>query len=167
MGDKLKDCFKSGEKGERHKGLREIGLNEDLVRGYLRKVIHNFNAMDDFNRLGYSDWSASASFYCLYHCLLAILAKNRIESRNQNCTFAFIEKMIENKKLSMTKEELREIFDKDVKDNLMHSDKILDIRESMQYSIKTHLEQKEFNELKQRTKILFDKLRVEIEKELE
>jgi hypothetical protein len=34
----------------------------------------------------------------------------------------------------------------------------------MQYSIKTELEQKEFNTLKQRTKVLLDRLRMEIEK---
>jgi hypothetical protein len=96
--------------------------------------------------------------------LLAILAKENIESRNQTCTFAFIEKMIENNQLSLTKEELNEIFDKDVSENLIHSEKILDIRENMQYSIKTSLEQKEFSLLKQRTKELFDKLRIEIEK---
>jgi uncharacterized protein (UPF0332 family) len=164
MKDKVKDCFKSGEKGERHKGLRRIESNEDLIAGHLKKAIHNFNAIDDFNKIGYSDWSASASFYCLYHCLLAILAKENIESRNQTCTFAFIEKMIENNQLSLTKEELNEIFDKDVSENLIHSEKILDIRENMQYSIKTSLEQKEFSLLKQRTKELFDKLRIEIEK---
>jgi len=63
MGDKLKDCFKSGEKGERHKGLRKIKSDESLVEGHLKKAIHNFNAMDEFNKTGYSDWSASASFY--------------------------------------------------------------------------------------------------------
>lgn len=165
MQDKLKDCFKSGEKGERHKGLRKIKLDENLISGYLKKAIHNFNAMEDFNKSGYSDWSASASFYCLYHCLLAILAKNGVESRNQTCTFAFIEKMIEDKKLSITKEELKEIFDKDITENLLHSNRILDIRENMQYSIKTSLEQKEFNALKERTKALFDKLRKDIEKD--
>jgi uncharacterized protein (UPF0332 family) len=164
MSDKLKDCFKSGEKGERHKGLRKIKPDEDIVNGHLRKAIHNFNAMDEFNRRGYSDWSASASFYCLYHCLLAILSKNGLESRNQTCTFAFIENMIKENKLSITKEELNEIFDKDVTEDLMNSDRILDIRENMQYSIKTSLEQKEFNLLKQRTKELLDKLRIEIEK---
>jgi uncharacterized protein (UPF0332 family) len=164
MVDKLKNCFKSGEKGERHKGLRKVKLDESLVEGHLKKAIHNFNAMDEFNKMGYSDWSASASFYCLYHCLLAILSKNGIESRNQTCTFTFIENMIEEKQLSLTKEELNEIFDKEITDNLVYSNKILDIRENMQYSIKTSLEQREFNILKQRTKVLLDKLRLEIEK---
>jgi uncharacterized protein (UPF0332 family) len=160
--DKLKKCFKEGESGARHKGLKKIEKSETLTKGYLDKAIHNFKAMSDFQKIGYSDWSASASFYCLYHCLLALLAKEGYESRNQSCTFALVESMIE--KFSITKEELKEIFDRDVTDNLQNSEKILDIRENMQYSIKTTLEQEEFQKLKEKTKILFDKLRKDIER---
>ena len=162
--DKIKDCLKEGEKGERHKGLRKTNIFEDSIEGHINKAVHNFNAIDIFHRSGYSDWSASASFYCLYHCLLALLAKKGFESRNQGCTFAMIENMIDNKEVSLTKEELKEIFDKDVTQDLEHSSKILDIRENMQYSIKTSLEEKEFIHLRERTKFLFDKLRREVEK---
>lgn len=113
--------------------------------------------------MGFSDWSASASFYCLYHCLLVLIAKEGYESKNQNCTFALIENMINKNKISLTKEDLKEIFNRDITDNLENSNKILDIREKMQYSIKTTLEQEEFIELKEKTKKLFDKIRREIE----
>jgi len=162
--DKLKECMKEGKKGERHKGLREIKPSMSIAQGHIRKAIHNFNAIDTFHQDGYSDWSASAAFYCLYHCLLALIAKKGFESRNQSCTFALVENMIENKETELTKEELKEIFDKDIIEDLSHSNKILDIRENMQYSIKTALEEKEFQFLKQRTKFLFDKLRKEVEK---
>lgn len=162
--DKLKECIKEGKKGERHKGLKEIGPSIEIAQGHINKAIHNFNAIDNFHRTGYSDWSASAAFYCLYHCLLAIICKKGFESKNQSCTFALVESMIEDNELNLTKEELKEIFDKDVNENLSHSSKILDIRENMQYSIKTSLEEKEFQLLKQRTKFLFDKLRREVEK---
>jgi len=162
--DKLKDCLREGMKGERHKGLREVMPSLGLALGHIKKAIHNFNAMDVFHNAGYSDWSASASFYCLYHCLLALIAKKGFESRNQSCTFALVESMIENKEINLTKEELKEIFDKDVSEDLSHSNKILDIRENMQYSIKTALEEKEFQLLTERTKFLFDKLRLEVEK---
>jgi uncharacterized protein (UPF0332 family) len=162
--DKLKDCLKEGEKNERHKGLRETTSSEDIIKGHIKKAIHNFEAMDNFHKSGFSDWSASASFYTLYHCLLALLNKKGFESRNQSCTFVLIEDMIDKNEISLTKEELKEIFDKDITNNLAHSNKILDIRENMQYSIKTSLEEKEFIELRKRTKILFDKLRKEIEK---
>ena len=130
----------------------------------LDKAIHNLKAIETFYKIGYSDWSASAAFYCLYHCLLAIISKKGFESRNQSCTFALIESMIENNEIDLSKEELKEIFDKDVTENLSHSNKILDIRENMQYSIKTSLEEKEFQLVLQRTKFIFDKLRREVEK---
>ncbi|OGJ19936.1 hypothetical protein A3K73_03170 [Candidatus Pacearchaeota archaeon RBG_13_36_9] len=81
--------------------------------------------------MGYSDWSASAAFYSLYHCLLALLVKFGYQSRNQSCTFAFVEELINAKKISISLEDLRSIFDKDVEENLAHSEKILDIRENM------------------------------------
>ena len=161
--DKISKCLKEGKKGERHKGLKKIDISEEDIKGYLNKAVHNFKAMTEFQKIGFSDWSASAAFYCLYHCLLALLTKEGIESRNQSCTFAYIEDMIVKKKISLTKEELKEIFDKNVTEDLEHSKMILDIRENMQYSIKTNLENNEFIELKERTKKLFDKMRQDIE----
>ena len=162
MKDKIKACLKEGEKGERHKGLRKIEKSEELAKQHLDKAIHNFKAMISFQKTGFSDWSASASFYCLYHCLLALLAKEGYESRNQSCTFALIEDFIDKYEINL--EDLKEIFDKDVTEDLQHSSKILDIRENMQYSVKTALEDKEFIELKEMTKKIFYKLRKDIEK---
>jgi len=162
--NKLKNCLKEGERGERHKGLRKIQVSQEIVEGHVKKAIHNFNAIEVFHRVGYSDWSASASFYSLYHLLLALAAKFGFESRNQSCTFALIGDLIEKKEISLTKEELKEISDKDVTEDLQHSNKILDIRENMQYSIKTSLNEQEFLSLKERTKALFGKLRSEVER---
>ncbi|MEK9206851.1 MAG: hypothetical protein AAB922_00060 [Patescibacteria group bacterium] len=162
--NKLENCIKEGEKGERHNGLRKIEPSTELINGHIKKAIHNFNAIDLFSKLNYSDWSASAAFYCLYHGLLALIAKKGFESRNQSCTFALIGQMIEDKEISITKEELKEIYDKDVTENIEQSNKFMDIRENMQYSIKTALKKQEFKLLKERTKILFDKLRKEVEK---
>ena len=162
--DKLKKCLKEGEKGERHKGLKKIEVSEEKIKGHLDKAIHNFKAMLFFQKNGFSDWSASAAFYSLYHCLLALIAKKGLESRNQSCTFALVEDMIEKGVISLTKNDLKEIFDSDVTEDIEHSNKILDIRENMQYSVKTALEQEEFVELKDRTKRLFDKIRLEVEK---
>lgn len=161
--DKIAKCFKEGEKGGRHKGLKKIHVSEENIKGHLNKAVHNFKAMLAFKKIGFSDWSASAAFYCLYHCLLAMIAKEGYESRNQNCTFAYIEDMINNKKISLTKEELKEIFNKDITEDIAHSKMILDVRENMQYSIKTAMEDEEFMELKERTKNLFNKMRKEIE----
>ncbi len=164
--EKLKKCLKEGEKGgERHKGIKKINLSQERSSNHLKKAVHNLRAMTLFKEAGCSDWSASAGFYALYHLLLAIIAKEGYESRNQTCTFALVEQMIEENKISLTKEELKEIFDQDVTTDLEHSDKILDLREKYQYSTKTIIEEEEFLELKLRVKQLFDKLRNELERD--
>lgn len=163
--DKLKKCFDEGQRsGERHQGLRKIKPTDDIVQGHLAKAIHNFEAMTSFHDLHYSDWSASAAFYALYHGLLALLAQRGYESRNQSCTFVLVEDIIAKgdiKNISLA--DLKEIFDRDVTRDLAHSNKILDIRERMQYSTRTALAEEEFQILKKRTKELFDKIRLEIE----
>ena len=143
--------------------MRKIEYDKKNVNGHLEKSIHNLKAMVNFKSQGFSDWSASASFYCLYHALLALIAKFGYESRNQSCTFELVEEFIKQKKITLTITELKEIFDKDITENLEHSNKILDIRENMQYSTKTALEDEEFIELQRRTKELFDKIRRNIE----
>ncbi|VVB81272.1 Uncharacterised protein [uncultured archaeon] len=164
--DKLQKCFEEGKRGgERHQGLRKILSSAESVQAHLAKAVHNFEAMTSFHDLQYSDWSASASFYALYHGLLAILAQHGYESRNQSCTFAFIEELISKGAVNhLNLADLKEIFDKDISSDLAHSNKILDVREKMQYSTRTTLGEEEFQVLKKRTKELFDKMRLEIEK---
>lgn len=166
VNEKLKKCFNEGTRGgERHQGLRKIIPSAEAVQGHLTKAIHNFEAMTSFHDLHYSDWSASAAFYTLYHGLLAILAQCGYDSRNQSCTFALVENLISKgsiKNISLA--DLKEIFDRDITVDLAHSNKILDIRERMQYSTRTALAEDEFQALKKRTKELFDKIRLEIER---
>lgn len=128
------------------------------------KAVHNFEAITSFHDIGFSDWSASAAFYALYQGLLAVLSQKGYESRNQSCTFALVEDSIKKGEIeNLTLEDLKEIFDKET--NPVHSSKILDIREKMQYGAKTTLAESEFQVLKKRTKELFDKIRLEIERE--
>lgn len=152
--EKLKKCLKKGEReGERHQGLKKIEVDPALIEKHLKKAGHNLQAMQDFKDSGYSDWSASASFYALYHCLLALLLQHGYQSRNQSCTFAYIEDLINKGKISLTSSDIHEIFDKDITDDLAHSEKILDVREMMQYSFRTSLNDEEFNRLTNRTKV--------------
>ena len=168
INEKLKKCFVEGKKGsERHQGLKKIKLDHEAVQSHLVKAIHNFEAMTAFHGLRYSDWSASAAVYALYHGLLAILTKHGFESRNQSCTFTLIEDLIAKEKIkNITFKDVKEIFDKNITADLAHSSKILDLRERMQYSTKTTLAEEEFQLLKKRTKELFDKIRLEIERPL-
>ena len=93
------------------------------------------------------------------------MAKKGFESRNQSCTFALIEDLINKGEIKeINSDELKEIFESDILESLEHSTKILDIREQAQYSIRTSMEDDLFNELKERTKMLFETLRKELEK---
>ena len=115
LNNKLKKCFEEGEKGkERHKGLRQVKISREMIDDHLKKAEHNLNAVTDFKDIGYSDWSASASFYALYHCLLALLLKFEVQSRNQQCTFAFVEDLINKKKISLEIMDIKEIFYKEI-----------------------------------------------------
>ena len=165
--NKLTKCLDEGKKGgERHQGLRKTNPSKEEAGGHLAKALHNFQAMTDFHELQYSDWAASAAFYTLYHGLLAILAKQGYESRNQSCTFALVEHLIAKGEVKhLTAADVKEIFDKETTENLEHSTKILDIRERMQYSTQTSLAEEEFKFLKARTKELLDKIRLELENE--
>lgn len=167
LNKKLNKCFDEGKHGgDRHQGLKQFIPSQENVQAHLAKAIHNFEAMTSFHDLRFSDWSASASFYSLYHGLLAILAKHCFESRNQSCTFAMIEDLIAKGEIkNLTLQDLKEIFDKNITLDLAHSTKILDIRERMQYSTQTTLAEEEFQILKKRTKELFDKIRLELERE--
>ncbi len=164
--NKLKKCLDEGKNGgERHKGLLKTKPDAEKAQEHLAKALHNFNAMTNFHDQGYSDWSASASFYTLYHGLLAILAQKGYESRNQSCTFALIEEFIEKGEIkNLDIKDIKEIFDSNLTANLVHSSKILDIREQMQYSTNTALAEQEFQSLKKRTKELLDKIRLELER---
>jgi len=166
VNEKLKRCLDEGSRGgERHQGLRRIKPVADGVQGHLAKAVHNLEAMTTFHDLQYSDWSASAAFYALYHGLLAILAQRGYESRNQSCTFALVEDLISKGEIKhLSRADLKEIFDRDVTVDLVHSNKILDLRERMQYSTRTTLAEEEFQILKKRTKGVFDKIRLEIER---
>lgn len=163
--DKLKKCLEEGIRGERHQGLRRIKPSQEIAGEHGEKMLKNFKAVTDFHDLDHSDWSASAAFYALYHGLLAILAQRGYESRNQSCTFALIEDLIKKGDIKvLTIADSKEIFDKDISKDLEQSRKILDIREIMQYSTKTRLEEEQFQKLKERTKLLMEKIRRELER---
>lgn len=162
--DKLEKCLREGEHGERHKGLRQIQISEQLMLDHVEKAKHNFQALTFFKENGYPDWSISAGFYALYHLLLALLAKHGFESRNQSCTFVFVQQLIRDGKCALSLPDLQEIYDQEIKADLNNSSKILDLREKYQYSTKTAVEEEEFVFVKKRVKYLFDKLRHEIER---
>ena len=92
--NKVNWCLKKGEKelkeGKKQRGLIKKEKDIEDAKNHISKAEHNLSAISYFDKGGYSDWSISAIFYCLYHCFLAIASRFSYESRNQECTIALI-----------------------------------------------------------------------------
>ena len=83
-------------------GLVKVDTDLEKAREHLAKAERNLKITLYLQRGGYSDWCSSSLFYMIYHCFLAILAKFGYETRNQECTFAIIASLIEDKKITIS-----------------------------------------------------------------
>lgn len=100
--NKLEWCIKKAKKeGKEHRGLKESKPDEDKANMHIAKAEHNRKAMNYLIEGNFPDWAVSASFYSMYHCLLALATKFGYESRNQECTFTIVEHLIKNKKINL------------------------------------------------------------------
>src|SRR3989344_1490543 len=143
--NKVKWCLKKAEKElkekRKHRGLVKKVEDIEEAKKHLEKAEHNLSAVSYFNKGGFSDWSMSAVFYCIYHCFLAIALKFGYESRNQECTLSLIRHLKEQGKI--------EIEDKFIEalDNYSESERqessIIEKREFYTYGTTTHTENKE------------------------
>lgn len=149
--NKLKWCLKKAEKeGVKHRGLKKINPDPHKADDHIKKAEHNLAVMQTLMAKKYYDWAINASFYTQYHCLLAILQKFGYESRNQECTFATIEHLIEQNKIDLEKENLHRLFDTNTHDKLEEAD-IVDLREKFQYGTETMVAEQKIKELLNQT----------------
>src|SRR3989344_9191594 len=81
----IEECKRRGKR-QTHRGLLKTDPDITEARKHLEKAEHNLIGITKFKDIGFSDWSMSAGFYCVYHCFLAIAAKFGYESGNQTCT---------------------------------------------------------------------------------
>jgi uncharacterized protein (UPF0332 family) len=140
--NKVKWCLEKARKelatSDTHRGLVKTASDERMARLHIAKAEHNLNAALFFDKNGYSDWSASAFFYCIYHCFLAIIRKYGYESRNQECTIALIEALIEEGTITLDQK-----FLKTLKIGQVKEENLIMIREEFQYGVETAFEHKE------------------------
>lgn len=150
IGNKIKWCLNKAQRElkemGKHRGLVKIAPDTDLARQHISKAEHNLTAMNRFKEIGFSDWSASAGFYSIYHCLLAIIAKHGYESRNQECTFALIYQLIDSKKINLDRKLVEEVHS--IEPDVKHEEStIIELRESEQYGTAISMEDKIYNKL--------------------
>lgn len=148
--NKVKWCIKKAEKelkkGETHRGLVRIKASKEQVLEHIRKAEHDLKGAINFAKIGYSDWSASAFFYSIYQCFLAIAAKFGYESGNQECTFALMYSLIEDKKIDLDKKLLDKVSSLDMQKPNQESTSVK-IREKYQYGTELTLDDKLYDEL--------------------
>jgi uncharacterized protein (UPF0332 family) len=128
-----------------HRGLVESEPDTKMAVKHIVKAEHNLKAALYFEQGGYSDWSMSAFFYCLYHCFLAILRKYGYESRNQECTLTAIETLTEEGKINLDSKFIDMLKIAKVKET---DYSVIKMREDFQYGVELNFQKKdEFNEL--------------------
>jgi uncharacterized protein (UPF0332 family) len=149
--NKLEWCIRKAEKeGEKHRGLKEVDPDEEKASKHIEKANHNLKAMLYLVKGNFPDWAVNASFYAMYHCFLAVLAKYGYESRNQECTFTVVEHLIKNKKLDIDVKWIKKIGSFD--ESELEGDEIIKLREKFQYEIETTYEEDKMKLLVKDTK---------------
>jgi len=147
-----KEVEESRKLGKRlkHRGLLKDNPNLDEAKKHLAKAEHNLVGITKFKSIGFSDWSMSASFYCIYHCFLAIASKFGYESRNQSCTISLIRFLKEENKIHLDEKFVELLEYEDV-------ESVIDLRENYTYGVQVSVEDdSKINELKEKCQEMLD-----------
>lgn len=146
--NKVEWCLRKAERelneSDTHKGLIKINPNLEKARDHIKKADHYLSATIYLKKGNFSDITASTIFYAIYHCLLAIAAKFGYESRNQECTFALINTLIDDKKINFDKTLLDKISPLDEEE--IKEQTTLKLREQYQYGTALILEENIYDE---------------------
>ncbi len=150
----IEECNKLGKK-PKHRGLLKSNPDFDEANQHLVKAEHNLIGITRFKEIGFSDWSMSAGFYCIYHCFLAIASKFGYESGNQTCTISLMKYLKEEKKITLD-EKYIELLESDELDETK-GDSVIDLREKYTYGAQISVkDETKINELKRNCKDLVD-----------
>ena len=145
-----------------HRGIVKYKPDLGKARLYIDKAEHYLKATDYLKRGNFSDISVSTVFYSMYHCLLAICTKFGYESRNQECTFALMQKLIENNEINFEKEVLNKISSLEPKNSDEKTS--TEIREEYQYGTKLSIKDDLYKELFESAQNIISKTKEIIEK---
>ncbi len=142
-------------KRPKHKGLLKTNPDISKAKKYIAKAEHNLKGITSFKEIGFSDWSMSAGFYCLYHCFLAIAAKFGYESANQACTVSLMRFLKESNKIQLDEKYIELLEYEKMED--AKEDSIIDLREDCTYGIQLSVkDEAKLDDLKKNCKELID-----------
>lgn len=148
--NKVEWCLKKAEKelkeSSSHRGLVESEPDFNKAKEHIKKAERYLKATEFISEGGYSDIATGTVFYAMYHCLLAISVKHGYESRNQECTFALMNSLIEDKKIDFGKDILDRVSSAEPKDDVTEKTSVK-IRERFQYGTEFNVEDGLYKEL--------------------
>lgn len=155
----FKWCLEQGKKGgEEHKGIVKIKKDIEESNNQLKKAESDLKTMDYLYEGNKTDWVASTAFYAMYHSLLAILYKIGYNSRNQECTIIVIEKLMKEKMIRLEQEYIDMI--RNVQKGIENAKSI---REELQYSSKTFMEESRCKKLMANARKFVDRIKAVIQ----
>ena len=147
--------YKRIGKRSKHRGLLKGKQDIDEAKRHLLKAEHNLDGVKRFREIGFSDWSISAGFYCIYHCFLAIAAKFGYESTNQTCTISLMRFLRETNKIQMDEKFIELLEYENIENTHEHS--VIGLREDYTYGVQISVkDEAKLNELRKICKELLD-----------
>lgn len=150
----VEECKQLGKR-IKHRGLLKSNPSIDEANQHLAKAEHNLAGITRFKEIGFSDWSMSAGFYCIYHCFLAIAAKFGYESGNQTCTISLMKYLKEEGKISL-EDKYIELLEYEQLEEAKEGS-VIDLRENYTYGVQISFkDETKINELKKTCKDLVD-----------
>ena len=138
--DKMKKSF---EECKRKKLLLQVKPDEERIKGHIEKAKHYLKAVDH-NIQDFQDVAVANAFYTMYHTLLALFSKHGYEARAQECAINAVQHLIMEKKIDLDAKYIDII-------RLTDRSKGMDaknLREELQYGIKTSVQEAILEELK-------------------
>ncbi len=150
----IEECKKLGKR-LKHRGLLKSNSDLEEAKKHLAKAEHDLEGITKFREIGFSDWSMSAGFYCIYHNFLAIAAKFGYESSNQTCTIALMRYLKETGKINLDEKFIEALEYEEMEKS--KEDSVIELREDYTYGVQiTVKDEAKINELKKICKDLID-----------
>ncbi len=150
----IEEC-KRLSKRPKHRGLLKSNPNLEEAKKHLAKAEHNLAGITRFEEIGFSDWSMSAGFYCVYHCFLAIASKFGYESGNQTCTLSLMRCLKEDKKINLDDKYIELLQYEELE--VAGAGSIINLREDYTYGVQISVkDEAKINQLKKVCKELLD-----------
>lgn len=147
----IEECKKLGKR-LKHRGLLKSNPDLEEAKKHLAKAEHNFSGITKFKEVGFSDWSMSAGFYCIYHCFLAIASKFGYESGNQACIISLMRYLNETNKIKLDDRYIELLEYEEIQE-----ESVIDLREDYTYGVQiTVKDEAKLNDLKKICKELVD-----------